>query len=458
MARLLLFGRRLPRLAVLFGLAGFLALIAARETESPLRGPRLGPWPRVGQTPQRARLVVVLLVDGLNGAMIDRFATPNLDRLRAQGTWTHRFEPTFPSISGPTWVSLSTGCWPARHGVVTDKFLDPELGLMDHSTGPEWLENCELIQTVAERQGVRTAALGWWGQWSNAGGSTASYVSANAVAEARVPRDTESYLSDEQRAAEVERYLRLPDERRPGLILAYFRGPDHEAHFRGPESPECEQAVGTFDAALGRILAVIDSTPERRTSLLLASDHGMVPVQKIVNVSRILRRHAIDARAVTTGTTGFLYFEGADLEARVDAALRALSAYEQFEVWRKDSLPEYARLGSGPRVPQLILAARPGYYTADPDLWPWFLRPLGVVGKDFLDSPLLGAGLRAAHGYAPNTPGNAGVFYAWGGGLPALGELEQVRMIDVHPTIARLLSIDPGSPLDGRPLEALLGR
>lgn len=43
----------------------------------------------------------------------------------------------------------------------------------------------------------------------------------------------------------------------------------------------------------------------------------------------------------------------------------------------------------------------------------------------------------------------------WGGGLPALGQLETVRMIDVHPTIARLLlSIDPGGPIDGRPLEA----
>jgi predicted AlkP superfamily pyrophosphatase or phosphodiesterase len=449
--------RRALRRALFFtGLAGILALIlGAGASEGLQRGPGLLARKRAGQLRPHGRTVVALLVDGLNGSMIERFDTPNLDRLRAEGTWTHRFEPTFPAISGPTWVSLSTGCWPSSHGVVTDKFFDPKLGLMNHSTEPRWLEKCELIQTAAERQGIRTAALGWWGQWSEQGGSTASYVSSNAVAEARVPRNTEGYLGDDARAQEVERYLRLPDALRPRLILGYFRGPDHEAHFRGPESPECDRAVRAFDTALGRILAAVDGMPERPTSVLVASDHGMVPVTRIVNVTRILRRHEIDARAVTTGTTGFLYFEDRDRSARVEAAYRALARYEEFEVWRKESLPEYARLGSGPRVPELILAAKPGYYTADPDLWPFFLRPLGVFGKDFLDSPLLGAGLRAAHGYAPGTEGNDGVFYAWGGGLPARGKLETVRMVDVHPTIARLLSIEPGGTIDGKPLDAL---
>jgi predicted AlkP superfamily pyrophosphatase or phosphodiesterase len=412
----------------------------------------------------QGRVVVAVLVDGLSGEMVDRFDTPHLDRLKAEGTWTHRFEPTFPAISGPTWVSLSTGCWPARHGIVTDKFLDPKLGLMDHSTDPRWLEGCELIQTVAERQGVRTAALGWWGQWSLEGGATATFISSSALAEAQVPRDPERYLSTDERAREIERYLRMPAGRRPGLILAYFKGPDHAAHFGGPESPECAEAVVAFDAALGKVLGVVDAISEKQpVSLIVASDHGMVPVNQIVNITRILRRHAIEARAVATGTTGFLYFDHGDddaesrsaLEARVDAAHRALSAYDEFEIWRRESLPDPVRLGVGARVPELVLAAKPGYYTADPDLWPWYLRPLGVVGEDFLDSPFLGAGLRAAHGYAPGTPGNDGVFYAWGGGLPAAGELDAVRMIDVHPTIARLLSIDPGSPVDGRPLEVL---
>ncbi len=404
---------------------------------------------------QRAgrRTVVALLVDGLNEEMIAHFETPNLDRLRREGAWSHDFVPTFPSISGPTWVSVSTGCWPAHHGVVTDKFWDPELGLMDHSTNPKWLSACELLQQVAERQGVKTAALGWWGQWSRESGPTATYVSSNASVEQAVPRDVTEYLSDGERAKEVARYLSMPSEERPHLILGFLRGPDHAAHFDGLFSEGHRLAMRDCDDAIGEILDVIDGLPNREDfAVFVFSDHGSVPVHHIVNVRRILARHQIDARDVTTGTTGFLYFQDSSEVAR---ARGILAAYSEFEVLRKDLLPGYAQLGQGGRVADLIISAKPGYYTADPDLWPWYLRLLTVFGPDFVPSPLLGAGISAGHGYPPGVEGNHGVFYAWGSGVRRDTALGSVRMIDVHPTITSMLGIEPGSPVDGSSILAL---
>ena len=399
-------------------------------------------------------LVVALLVDGLSGAMVDAAETPTLDHLRSEGAWTHRFLPTFPAVSGPTWVSLSTGCWPRHHGIVTDKFLDPQDGLMDHDGDPSWLDECELLHQVAERQGVRTAALGWWGQTSRAHGALATYVSATADAEQRVPRDPLAYPTDADRAREIVRHLERPHGERPRLVLGYFRGPDHAAHFTGLDSAETRAAVEDFDTALGRVFAALERlSPRYAVTLIIGSDHGMVPVHHIVNLKRILRRHGVEARAVATGTTGFLYLDDV---ATVDTSIVALSTYEELEVWRRSTLPSYAHLGSGERMPPLIVSARPGYYMADTDLWPWFLRPLTVVGPDFLPSPILGAGLRAAHGYAPETPGNQGVFYAWGARIVEGAKLDDVRMIDVHPTIARLLGIEPGSSVDGDVLHAAL--
>lgn len=415
-----------------------------------------GPLPWAHAAEAKPPIVVALLVDGLSGQMVERFDTPNLDRLRAEGSWSHALQPTFPAISGPTWVSLSTGCWPAHHGIVTDKFLDPDLGLMDHSSNPEWLQDCELLQQVAERQGVKTAALGWWGQWSRSAGSTATFVSSNAEVEQRIPRNPQKYLSDRDRANEIIGYLHMPAEQRPQLILGYFRGPDHDAHFEGLFSPENGAAVRSFDAAVGTILGAIAELEDKEAvSVLVFSDHGMVPVQKIVNLPRIMRRLDIDARAVTTGTTGFLYF---GTQSAIEPAYQGLSEYDEFDVFTKEALPAYMNMGTGPRVPDLIIAAKPGYYTADPDLWPWYLRPFGFVGSDFVSTPLLGAGLRAAHGYGPGTPGNDGVFYAWGHGISQAVSLGSVRMIDVHPTIASLLSIEPGTPVDGTAIEQVLER
>lgn len=406
---------------------------------------------------QKSPLVIAVLVDGLSGEMIAAFDTPHLDQLRAAGVYSNNLIPTFPAISGPTWVSISTGCRPDKHGLVTDKFWDPALGLMDHSGDVKWLAGCELLQQTAERQGVITAALGWWGQWSEEHGKTASYISAGAQAEQSVPRDSLLYLSDAERSEEVVRYLSLPLAEKPQLILAYFRGPDHDAHWHGIRSPQNQQAVETFDRAMGGILDAIGFPDSRNAvSLFIFSDHGHVPVDRIVNVKRILRRHDIAARDVTSGTTGFIYLQDRDT---VEQAIEVLSQYsEMMDVLDKRAFPDYVNLGDSDRVPDIILAAKPGYFMADPDLWPWYLKPLTVIGPSSISSPPFpGAkGLYSAHGYQPNVPGNSGIFLGWGKELPAGLTLPAMDMVDIHPTIAEILRIEPGADIDGRSLLSIL--
>src|SRR4030095_10072943 len=101
------------------------------------------------------RTVVVLLFDG--------WAPAALDRMRREGAWTHRFVPPFPSISLISGVTISTGCWPEHHGIVTNVFLDPVRGRYDHDRDADWLTGCEHLQQAAERQGVRAAEIDWDG-------------------------------------------------------------------------------------------------------------------------------------------------------------------------------------------------------------------------------------------------------------------------------------------------------
>ncbi len=379
--------------------------------------------------------------------MVEAVPTPSLDRLAAEGAWTDEFVPTWPSISGATWVSLSTGCWPENHGVVTDKFLDPKRGLMDHDVDADWLTGCELLHQVAERQGVRAAVLGWWGQYSQTRGALASYVSRNHEAERARPRDINQYATGPERVDEILPYLGMPEGTRPRLILAHFRGPDIDAHFDGADAETTRAAVRRADAALGTLLEAISMLPdEDRIALLVLSDHGHVPVHSYVSVRRILSRHGIPALDVTTGSTAFLYFENL---SEVDRAHDVLSRYEEFDVLRTSDLPEYARLGNGERVGELIVSAHPGYFTADADLIPWWLQPVLWWGPDVVEVPFLGRGIISNHGYPPHTPGVQGVFYAWGDGIEAAGRLGPVRMIDVHPTVTELLGLQSGRPVDG---------
>jgi len=392
------------------------------------------------------RTVIVLLFDGFAPALVDAFDTPALDRMQREGAFTHHFVPVFPTISLVNQITISTGCWPEHHGIVTNIFLDPQRGRYDHDPDADWLTGCEHLQQAAERQGIRTAALAWVGSHSATRGPQASILDPE-------PRRCSEPVErgDLARADEVARLLALPDAERPRLVLAYFCGPDDAEHYTGMDSDETRRASVQSDAIVGRILAAIDALGARdRIALLVTTDHGMREISHIVNVKRILADNQIEARETATGTTAFVYL--AD-PAKADEAARALSGHQQFEVLRKDALPEWAHLGSGPRVGDLILSAHPPYFIEDTDRWPAWARWVGDYGPEFLWARF---SLKATHGYPPDTPGMEGILYAWGSGIAEGRELRSARAIDLHPTVTQLLGIEPGRPVDGAVLGELL--
>jgi predicted AlkP superfamily pyrophosphatase or phosphodiesterase len=386
--------------------------------------------------PPQERTVVVLLFDGVAPSLLQLAPVPAFERMRAQGSFSHGFEPPFPTISLISGFTISTGCWPEHHGIVTNKFLGEDGVVYDHSRDADWMTGCENLHQAAERQGVRTAALDWYGARSGSRGPLASIVDGTS--------GHDSFPDDDTRAEEVAALLALPPEQRPRLILAYFRGPDGAAHFEGMRSKAARAAVVRMDRAVARVMKAMEAGPGRdAATLVVTTDHGMAPVTEIVNIQRILRVNEIPARPLSTGTTSFLYF---DDPAAVERAARKLAAYPQLEVLRREALPEYARLGQGPRVPPLIVSAKPPYFIEDASSWPVTLRWLGLWGPQFPSARFF---VKATHGYPPATPGMAGVLYLWGDGVAAGIYKSHVRAVDLHPTVTALLGIEPGVPVDG---------
>jgi predicted AlkP superfamily pyrophosphatase or phosphodiesterase len=399
-------------------------------------------WPACGAE----RSVVVMLFDGFAPAYFERYPTPAFDQMRAQGAWTNRMEPAFPTLSLTNGVTISTGCWPEHHGIVSNLFLDPERGRYDHSSDADWLTGCEHLHQAAERQGVPSAVLGWYGRYSSQRGALASIGPPGERLFANFPDDS-------VRTAQLCELIARPPGERPRLILAYFKGPDGAGHFSGLDSEETRAAVIAADAALAKVLEAMDAQPDAEDlQLLVTTDHGMVGVEQVVNIARILRRHGIPARPVSSGTSSFLYFEDGD-PAAIDAGFRALATYDEFDVWRRESQPTDWHLGTGPRLGDLIVSAHPPYFIEDIGGWPWFLRWLGFVGPDFLDSS---GSVKATHGYPVSVAGVEGVLYTRGSAFAVDREVERVRAIDIHPTVMHILGLEPGLPVDGRVERSLL--
>lgn len=387
------------------------------------------------------RTVIVALFDGFAPSMIRAGDTPHLDRMRAEGAWSHRLAPVFPSVSLTNHTSFTTGCWPARHGILSNVFFDPKMGRFDHSYDADWRTGCETMWEAAERQGVVSAALQIAGRGSGTKGKLATY--ANRLRQ---------HMTDDQVVERAIELLSMTGSDRPRLIALYFTGPDGAAHRHGTQSDEALAAARKSDAIVGKLMKAIRAVPRgREVTLIVGTDHGMIDVGPLINIGRIMNKHTIKGRVAAAGTSAYIYLDRDESVARVEKALAEYSA--AFDVYRKGAHPAFARLGNGPRSGDLMIVAKPPHWIEGPEVFPDYAHMLGVtqVWPEIFTPPVRVQ--RAAHGYDPaSVPQMHGIFYAWGSGVDRGKRLGRIDMIDVHPTVMKLLGLQPGKSAEGRVL------
>ena len=385
------------------------------------------------------RSVVLLVYDGFAPATLRVAGTPNLDRIAREGAHTQAMMPVFPSLSAPNHVSLTTGCYPQRHGIVSNHFRDRERGIYQFQ-GSEWLLGCEPLPVVAERQGIRSAVFSWG--MSTEGGRQKLATLVEPFEEP--PPDARS------QADKVIAQLKRPDVERPRFIAAYVTEPDHTSHMYGPTA---KVGARDIDQQIGGVMTAIDELKLRdRITLIVTTDHGMLDADQFVSVERLLRAQGIDARVYASGTVAHVHLERPTDKA---IAARALARYPFLDVIDPNKPPAYARIGHSERVGDLVVSLHAGYGTADSGFWPWYLRWGNWIGSGVSRA----RSFRGMHGYDPErVPEVRAIFYAWGAEIRPGVEAQGLRTVDVHPTVAHLLGIAPGAPIDGRAYTEIVAR
>lgn len=387
--------------------------------------------------------VVLLVFDGLAPATLAAAHTPNLDRMARTGAHSRDMLPVFPSLSMPNHTSLSTGCQPARHGVVANHFMDPKHGINVRRGDADWLLQCEPLHVVAERQGIRSAVLGWVANSSSTRGKLAT------VAETYRP----PVPSAQHRVDQVLELL--DDDRSFGYIAAYSDEPDHTAHVHGPTGAQTVATLEEIDAQVGRMMTAIEASAQANPdalpiTLIVTTDHGMAEVKGMLNVDAIVRRAGVDGLVVAEGTIAFVHL---DDPSEREVAIEALSRGAHYDVIDPQAPPPYVQIGTSPRVGDVVLAAHEGYWMADLGRWPWHLRWSSYFAGDVIDS----GRFKGMHGYDPLRVRDVrAVFLAWGQMVTTGLQLKGMRSVDVHPTVTALLGISPGSPMDGTPRRDVL--
>src|SRR5690242_6131932 len=76
------------------------------------------------------------------------------------------------------------------------------------------------------------------------------------------------------------RWLRLPADKRPRLILMYSGVVDVPGHRYGPDAPEAFAGVRDADKTIGVLRDSLRQFASLRVDLIIVSDHGLVYVPR----------------------------------------------------------------------------------------------------------------------------------------------------------------------------------
>jgi len=232
-----------------------------------------------------SRGIVVIAPDGVDYPkfceLLERGDLPNIERVFVKGGVhvEHAFD-CLPTVTYANFASLITGRFPAHHGITGNLWLDRDtfkcgyymtLGtyrdVNDHLQAPTVYEMLgdhftANIQCHTRRGATVTLDNSERFKWS-------WIVGAYLEADRSVPN---SLPALERIANRVKRW--------PSLIFTYYPGVDEIGHRYGTDSPQYADALRDIDVVVGRITrSIAEEGLDDRTSFVLVSDHGMVPVE-----------------------------------------------------------------------------------------------------------------------------------------------------------------------------------
>ena len=300
---------------------------------------------------------------------------------------------------------------------------------------------------------------------SRAPGSTGTSpsVEAPAVELTQHPLALEGLFELAQAALDGER---LGSDDTPDLLVISVSATDRVGHVFGPDSPEALDLASRADSTLGAFLTLLDRRVGRgRWTAIVTADHGATPN---ANLARRFEAAPFDSVGPMPGKA---------LESWIDRVLGApakgvnglaLSTYDGAVVFNAAKLQ---RLGLTREAAARIVAdsafASPWFaagYTADdarhagvgdPQLervaCGWFPGRSGDVlllpATDvFFDAS---ARSRAGHG-GPQRELRLVPFVMYGAGIRPGVYRDPVSMLDIAPTMARILGIEPPAQCEGR--------
>ena len=412
--------------------------------------------------------IIILSMDALVREDLDYMKTkPVFGAFLERAAQVEHVKSIYPTLTYPCHATMATGCWPSKHGVLSNLEFDP--GNPDPAWN--WYHDVYRVPDVLDRAkeaGKTTAVVGWP---TMARHPHVDYLVAE-IAGTKAKTDAEfreQYLltgtpetlwkevcESEIHCRSVQKEVHLFNAHTaaniirkyaPDLLLFHGRHPDATRHKYGVFAPEVRYALDQCEETLKLILdAVKESGAEERTNVVVTADHGQMDVKRNARVNVLFANFGFaevdeagkllswKAWSHSTGMSTRVFVKDPADEASVLELLQSFLGMGYSRIYTRKETAEMGYDG-----PFSFMLETDGV-TSFSDKWTGpYLTPPAKLGS---------------HGYHPDKAPRPPIAAA-GPAFRAGAVLPDARLIDGAPTWAKVLGFDLPDA-DGRVLEELL--
>ncbi len=370
--------------------------------------------------------VLLVSFDGFRWDYLNRNITPNLNKVINNGVRALSLRPTFPSKTFPNHLSIITGMYAEKHGIIFNHFENVKSNLIyklsDTSAvrNPEWYKG-EAFWTTAEKNNITTASFFWPGSELN-----------NAKRRPTYYKKYEHNLPYKERIDGVINWLQLPQNKRPHFITLYFDDTDTYGHEFGPNSLEINQSIKRLDDLVGYLNDELSKIGMKDSlNIIFVSDHGMTEIDasRSINIENILEGLNYKVGGIKTLT--MIEPSSNDFDS-VYARLERNQSH--FKIYRKENLPKYYNFNKNDNIYSILLVAELGW---------------SIVNNQQLLNMSMGY-RKGNHGYDNNNIDLHGIFAATGPNFKNGYGTGTLWNIDIYPLLCKIFNIEPNKNIDGK--------
>lgn len=403
----------------------------------------------------------------------------NFSKLIEKGSYAKEVTGVYPSHTYTTHASVITGVYPDKHGVISNFIPAPG------EVNPDWHWEYEHIKSpnllgLAREKGLKTATFLWPVAakgpqhynfpeiWDPKGEKNQILISLTSGSPLFLLR-MEHKFGHLRRGAEqpqlddftTQSVIDLLSRKNVDIAFIHLTDLDTHRHYYGTNSEESREALQRLDRRLGEIFSLLSDKGELdKTDILVFGDHGFLDITHRIHINHLFhlenwlgfdnQQKLLHWKVWANSCEGSCHIYLKDrtdqpFQEAVHNYLTALSEDPHYGIERIYTKEDFKQLHTGGDA-DFILEARRGFaFTHD-----WQGPAVESIEKNPLKKTMI-----ACHGYSPQKRDYSSLLMAMGPSFKKGKVLEGIRIIDIAPSLAKILNLDLSS-VDGRVLDEIL--